>query len=401
VVYEGREKPGGMLRYGIPDYRLPPAVLDAEIGRILDLGVELRLNTVIGRDVMLDDLRSRHQALYLGIGAQRGRGLGIPGEEGPGVWKGTDFLGAVNVGESVEIGSNVAVIGGGNTAIDAARTARRSGARVWLVYRRSRAEMPAIPHEIEEAIEEGVELLLLAAPVSLEREGGRPVRLVVHRMELGEPDASGRRRPVPIAGSDFEIPVDSVIAAVSQEPDLRGLETLAADGSWLMPDDSGVVGDGIWAGGDALGAGIAGFAIAQGRRAAEALHSRLSGLPGSGAANDGRMLATLDAVNPDFHERRPAAKPPRLTPSERLSGQDIEVSGGITEAEFLAEAERCFSCGSCFGCQQCAMYCTVGGFVSLDEVGPGMYYALSLEQCEKCGKCIEVCPCGYLSVSEA
>ncbi|TFH64126.1 MAG: FAD-dependent oxidoreductase, partial [Gemmatimonadales bacterium] len=198
TVYEGREKAGGMLRYGIPDYRLPPAVLEAEIARILELGVELKLDTLIGRDVTLEELRERHHALYLGIGAQRGRGLGIPGEDGAGMWTGTEYLNRVNQGEHVELGSSVAVIGGGNTAVDAARAARRSGALVTLLYRRSREEMPAISHEIDDALEEGVELVLLSAPVRLEREDGQPKTLVVHRMELGDPDASGRRRPVPL-----------------------------------------------------------------------------------------------------------------------------------------------------------------------------------------------------------
>jgi NADPH-dependent glutamate synthase beta subunit-like oxidoreductase/Pyruvate/2-oxoacid:ferredoxin oxidoreductase delta subunit len=397
TVYEGREKAGGMLRYGIPDYRLPPEVLDAEIDRILALGVDLRLGTRIGRDVTLEDLREKHDALYLGIGAQRGRGLGIPGEEGPGVWTGTEYLSRVNQGERVEVGESVAVIGGGNTAIDAARAARRAGARVTLLYRRSREEMPAIAHEIDDALEEGVDLVLLAAPVRIGRENGRPATLVAQRMELGEPDASGRRRPVPISGSEFEVPVDSVIAAVSQEPELAGLETLAGTGGWLLTDGTGSVGDGVWAGGDALGLGIAGFAIAQGRRAAEALHARLNGSEWPGPGERGPEVGP-DRINLGYHETRSAAHPPRLDPAVRLADPGAEVSGRITEEEFLEEADRCFSCGSCFGCQQCSMYCTSGCYIRLEQSEPGVYFALSLDQCEECGKCIEVCPCGFLDV---
>ncbi|MCJ7627591.1 MAG: FAD-dependent oxidoreductase, partial [Longimicrobiales bacterium] len=388
TVYEGRERAGGMLRYGIPDYRLPPAVLEAEISRILELGVELKLGTLIGRDVTLDELRERHHALYLGIGAQRGRGLGIPGEDGAGMWTGTEYLNRVNQGEHVELGSSVAVIGGGNTAVDAARAARRSGALVTLLYRRSREEMPAISHEIDDALEEGVDLVLLSAPVRLEREDGQPKTLVVHRMELGDPDASGRRRPVPLPGSEYELPVDTVIAAVSQEPKLAGLESFAGNDGWFGTDDSGSLGPGVWAGGDALGLGIAGFAIAQGRRAAEALHGRLS--QGSGSAPGGSVAAEVgpERINLDYHEKRSAAKALRLAPPERLSNPQAEVSAGITEDQFLVEADRCVSCGSCSGCQQCSMYCTVGSFIKLDEVGPGLYFALSLDQCEECGKCI-------------
>ncbi len=398
TVYEGREQAGGMLRYGIPDYRLPPAVLDAEISRILDMGVDLRLSTSVGKNVTLEELRSRHEALYLGIGAQRGRALGIPGEDGPGMWTGTEYLDAVNRGCPPHLGSRVAVIGGGNTAVDAARAARRAGAEVTLLYRRSREEMPAIAHEVEDALEEGVHLELLTAPLRLEREEGRPETLVVQGMKLGEPDASGRRRPMTIPGSEFGIPVDSVIAAVSQEPELNGLEELGDGSGWVVADASGLVKEGVWAGGDALGLGIAGFAIAQGRRAAEALHDRLSGEQASGDGSPPGLTIGPEQVDPDMHEEGPAARPPRLGASERVRDSGAEVTGGISEAQFLAEALRCFSCGSCFGCQQCAMYCTAGSFLKLDEVKPGFYFGLSLDHCEECGKCIEVCPCGFLSV---
>ncbi len=169
TVYERRAEPGGMLRHGIPDYRLPPEVLEAEIRRITDLGVELRLNTAIGRDVTLAELRELHPILFLGIGAQKGRRLGVPGEEGSGVWRGTDYLDRVNHRKPVDLGRRVIVVGGGNTAIDAARTARRTGAEVMLLYRRTRTEMPATAAEVDEAIAEGVALEFLAAPVELER----------------------------------------------------------------------------------------------------------------------------------------------------------------------------------------------------------------------------------------
>ncbi len=232
TVYEQREQAGGMLRFGIPDYRLPPAILDAEIQRILDFGVELHLATGVGRDIAFDELKARHSNLYIGVGAQQGRPLGVPGEEGPSVWTGTDYLNRVNCGEAVDLGQRVVVIGGGNTAVDAARAARRSGASVTIHYRRSREEMPAIEHEVEEALEEGVEISLLVSPVRLVREANELRALVACRMQLGEPDASGRRRPLVIADSEFEIPVDSVIAAVSQAPDIDGLNGLGKKNGW-------------------------------------------------------------------------------------------------------------------------------------------------------------------------
>jgi NADPH-dependent glutamate synthase beta subunit-like oxidoreductase/Pyruvate/2-oxoacid:ferredoxin oxidoreductase delta subunit len=399
TVYEGRDQAGGMLRFGIPDYRLPPAVLDAEVGRIQRLGVELQLDTSVGRDVSFEELKQRHAALYLGIGAQAGRGLGIPGEDGPGVWTGTEYLSLVNCGEPVELGPSVAVIGGGNTAIDAARAARRAGAAVTILYRRSRTEMPAIEHEVEDAIEEGVQLVLLAGPIRLERQDGALRTLVAQRMELGEPDESGRRRPVPIPGSDFELAVSAMIAAVSQAPDISGFEDLDQDGGWFLTGNGGAIDDGVFAGGDALGLGIAGMAIVQGRHAAEALHARLRGLEPQAAAPDvGRQLVGPDEIIMEFHEKRPPVHAERLAPEERLARPLAEVSGTITEEQFLEETSRCFSCGSCFGCEQCEMFCTSGCFTKLEEVGPGVYFTLTLEQCQECGKCAEVCPCGFLEV---
>lgn len=400
TVYEARDRAGGMLRYGIPDYRLPPAVLDAEIGRILDLGVELELATVVGRDITLEELRNRHDALYLGIGAQRGRRLGVPGEEGPSVWTGTDYLSRVNRGERVDVGERVVVIGGGNTAVDAARTARRAGAEVTILYRRSRDEMPAIDEEVEDALEEGIDIIFLAAPVRLERGPvGRPKALVASRMRLGEPDSSGRCRPIPIPDSEYPIPVDSVIAAVSQAPDLEGFESLDLERGQLHPDAEGAVGDGVLTGGDALGAGIAANAIVQGRRAAEALHARLRGLPPVQAQVGGSTAIEPDRIIFDFKPRSPAARTPKLSAAERIVRGGAEVAGTITEEQFLIEAERCFSCGSCFGCQQCWMFCTLLCFTRLEEVRLGIYFTLTLDRCVECGKCVEVCPCGFLEVT--
>jgi formate dehydrogenase major subunit len=400
TVYDAREKAGGMLRYGVPDYRLPQDVLEAEIRKILDLGVELRLNTRVGRDVSLQQLRERHDALYLGIGAQMGRGLGLPGEKGDSVWTGTEYLSRVNSGEPVDLGERVVVVGGGNTAMDAARCARRAGAEVTILYRRTREEMPAIEHEIDEALEEDIELMQLSCPTRIERSGdGLLTGVVVQKMQLGEPDASGRRRPIPIEGSEFRLPVNSVIEAVSQTPVLEGLEALDHDGSWLVGDAGGELGSNILAGGDALGLGIAGNAIVQGRRAAEELHARLSGI---------ERVPPPEEVNPEIgpeqvlFESKPltdAVHEQRLSGASRIDLGMQEFSGTISEQQFLREVERCFSCGSCFGCEQCFMYCTAGCFTKVEEVKPGMYFSLNLDQCQECGKCVEVCPCGFLEVS--
>jgi NADPH-dependent glutamate synthase beta subunit-like oxidoreductase/Pyruvate/2-oxoacid:ferredoxin oxidoreductase delta subunit len=394
TVYDAREKAGGMLRYGVPDYRLPQSVLDAEIQKILDLGIELRLGVEVGADISLEELRSLHTALYLGIGAQQGQALRIPGGDGPGVWTGTNYLDRINRGDTVDTGRRVVVIGGGNTAIDAARCARRGGAEVTILYRRSREEMPAIELEIEDALEEGVELVLLAAPVALERTAdGRLETVKVQRMRLGEPDHSGRRSPVPIEGSDYDVSADAVIMAVSQVPVLSGLEALDHQGNWLVADAAGAVGENILAGGDALGLGIAGNAIVQGRRA------RLAGLSDHSPANDTREKIPADRVRFESKDGSAAVHSPMLAAEERVRVGMSEVAATVDEAQFLQEVQRCFSCGSCYGCEQCFMYCTTGCFTRLEEPQPGMYFTLNLDACKECGKCIEVCPCGFLEVS--
>jgi NADPH-dependent glutamate synthase beta subunit-like oxidoreductase/NAD-dependent dihydropyrimidine dehydrogenase PreA subunit len=400
TVYDAREMAGGMLRYGVPDYRLPQDVLDAEIQKIIDLGVELKLNTRVGQDISLQTLRDRHDALYLGIGAQAGRGLPVPGGEGPSVWTGTEYLERMNKGETVATGLHVVVVGGGNTAIDAARCARRGGAEVTIVYRRTRDEMPAVSHEIDDALEEGIELMLLTLPTRVDRRGdGRLTGLQLQKMELGEPDESGRRRPVPLEGSEFNLPADTVIAAISQVPSLEGLEALDHEGNWLLADAKGALEADIIAGGDALGLGIAGEAIVQGRRAAEGLHARFRGLDGD-AVKDPEAAG----IHPEqvLFDTKPETEPVhevKLPGAKRVELGMAEVARTIDEELFLQEVERCFSCGSCFGCEQCYMYCTAGCFTRVEEAGPGMYFTINLDNCEECGKCIEVCPCGFLEVS--
>lgn len=394
TIYEREDTAGGMLQFGIPQYRLPEDILAAEVRRLLNVGVELRLGTAIGRDISVAELRERHQLFFLGVGAGRGLTLGIPGEVGDGAWSGTAYLAQVNRGQPVALGRRVAVVGGGNTAIDAARTARRTGADVTLLYRRTRDEMPAIALEVEDAMIEGVAFEFLAAPVEIRREDGVIRALRVQRMALGAPDASGRRAPVPVAGSEYEIPVDSVIAAVSQQPDWQGLGELTSATTWLDASADGRVNDALWAGGDARGLGLAGGAIRNGRQAAEAAHARLRGLSIPVAAPrdpvDGRTVKT------DFYAAKPRAELPQLPTDQWLASSDVELRQTISEAEFLEEVGRCLSCGLCFGCEQCFMYCNNAGVVRLEHPQRGQYFTFDRELCLACGKCIDLCPCGFL-----
>ena len=392
MVFEGFPQPGGMLRYGIPKYRLPRQVLDTEIQRILDLGVELKCNFMVGRDISLDELRRQYQAVFVGIGAQKGIKLRVPGEDAPNVFSGTDFLNLVNRGEKVEVGNKVIVIGGGDTAIDAARVSKRLGADVTLLYRRTRAEMPAVASEIDGALEEGVHIEFLAAPVEILQQDGRAVRMRCIRMRLGEPDASGRPRPVPQPGSEFELEASAIIAAISQEPDFQGFDTLHSGKDWIKADDFGVTSmDGVYAGGDDTELGLVTIAISQGRFAAEAIDARFRGVPLEKPALP--PVISKDKVKLEWYKPAPRHERAHVPPAERQADTEIEI--GLTEAEVIEEAKRCMSCGMCMDCETCWMYCSNNCFAKLPK---GEHYKVKLELCNGCKKCADACPCGYIEM---
>ena len=229
VVFEAMPEPGGMFRYGIPEYRLPTKTLMHEINWILSHGVELRCDTRIGKDITFEDLQRDYAAVFIGVGAWTGMKLGISGEEMEGVVDGVRFLRDVNMGKKVDMKGRVIIIGGGNVAMDAARVSWREGFdEVHVVYRRTRKEMPASPWEIDAAEHEGIKFQFLVAPVEVISDKGRMTGLKCLKMELGEPDASGRRRPVPIEGSEFVIEAENLIAAIGQRPDVK-----------FIPEDGG------------------------------------------------------------------------------------------------------------------------------------------------------------------
>jgi NADPH-dependent glutamate synthase beta subunit-like oxidoreductase len=397
TVYEKHALPGGMLRHAIPNYRLPSDVLDAEVKRVLGLCDAVINEVEVGRDVRLDDLRERHSLVFLGLGAQAARELGIPGEVGVGVTSGIEYLWQRKQGAESQGGKRIAVIGGGNTAIDAARMARRDGAEVTLLYRRSQQEMPAAPDEIEDAMVEGVQFKFLVAPTRIIREGNKIAQLEFQNMQLGEADEQGRRRPLPIPGDVGYLPTDWVIVAVSQIPDWHGIECGGDHRSWLRTQEDGKLQDDIWAGGDSRGPGIASRAIAQGRKAAEAAHAELRGEPVAERVNSTEVLQP-GMVKPDYYAERQRNILRRRPQQEWLLYPDREIDQTIDYEEARREAERCMSCGLCFDCQQCFMFCNQGGFTRREELHPGRYFALALDACEGCGKCIEICPCGYLEM---
>jgi formate dehydrogenase major subunit len=352
TLFDTHPRPGGMLRYGIPEYRLPRAALDAEIRLIEQLGATFRMSTCWGRDFSLADLRTEHDAVFIGIGAQLSPGLRCEGDEL--ALAGTDFLRRVAKGERPDLGRRVIVVGGGNTAMDSARTAVRLGAEVRVLYRRTRQEMPCLLEEVDGAEEEGVRVDYLVAPVRLRRLGnGHALRLVCGRMELGEPDDSGRRRPVPVPDSEFEVDCDTVIAAVGQAVDRRlardeGLE-VTDWGLWTDPKTLATSLEGVFAGGDAvLGADLAVRAVAAGRVAAASIDQYLTGRPVTGPSE--RTAIALRPIDDAeraaiFREIELAARVPTetLDVGRRVSGFD-EVDRGLGDEQAWREALRCMSC---------------------------------------------------------
>jgi heterodisulfide reductase subunit A-like polyferredoxin len=365
TIYEALPAPGGMLRVGIPSHRLPREVLDREIEVITNLGVGIQTDTALGRDVTIDGLFAEgFKAVYLALGAHKGIELGVPGERADGVRQGVDFLREVNLTGMTWVGRRVAIIGGGNVAIDVSRSAVRLGAEeVTIVYRRTRTEMPAWEEEIQAAEAEGAKITYLAAPQEILTRDGRVSGLRCIRMELTEPDSSGRRRPVPIPGSEFEIECDQIIPAIGQRPDLSSLEeitgltfsrwgTVEADAVSYATERPGV-----FAGGDLLtGPWVAIGAVAAGKEAAESILRFVEGRDMAAGREPVKNEHPRYRPVPLKEPRRARARMPELPVAER-QGNFREVELGYDEAEGRGEAGRCINCGYCCECGQCVSAC--------------------------------------------
>ena len=365
TIFEALPVAGGMLRVGIPDHRLPPEILDQEIELITNLGVEIKTNTPLGPDLTVDDLLNNgYKAVYLALGAHKGIDLGVPGEKANGVRQGVDFLREMNLTGKTEVGKKVTIIGGGNVAIDVSRSAVRLGAReVSIIYRRTRTEMPAWEEEIQAAEAEGVKITYLSAPQEVMVQDGKVVGLQCIRMELGEPDSSGRKRPVPIPGSEYDVDIDQLIPAIGQRPYLSSLEQV--DGlnfsRWgtteVDPVTYATGRDGVFAGGDLqTGPWVAIGAIAAGREAAESI---LRYLDGKDMAQGREPITTEDPVYrpiPENQESKARAKMPEL-PMKNREGNFNEVELGYEEDTGKEEADRCLNCGYCCECYECVGAC--------------------------------------------
>ncbi len=367
TVLEALPVAGGMLTVGIPEYRLPKDVLNAEIKTIEEMGVEIRLNTKVGTDVSMDSLKEEFDAVFIGVGSHVSSKLNVPGEETEGVVHGIDFLRRVALGEKVFLGNRVAVVGGGNVAMDAVRTALRTGSKeAFVLYRRTRAEMPASPEEIEEALQEGINIEFLAAPLKVIDVNGKVAGVECIRMELGEPDDSGRRRPVPIKGSEFTINVDAVIPAIGQKSDLSFVSEKSgvSINKWNTLDVDTVTFatnvDGVFAGGDDVtGPATVVEAINAGKEAAKSIDRYLRGedIALGRERNWKEGVADKADVSETPKESRPELR--ELDPNERKT-HFKEVAQAYSEEEAVKEAKRCLSCGVCSECYQCVDACVAG-----------------------------------------
>jgi heterodisulfide reductase subunit A len=379
TVYEQHSIPGGMLAIGIPEYRLPKKLLAMEINYFRGMGIQFKTNMKLGSDFTIDDLyKEGFKVIYIAIGAQDSIKLEIPGENVKGIYSGVEFLRKVNIGILMDLGRHVAVIGGGNTAIDAARTALRLGAKkVTILYRRTKLEMPASPEEIEDAEAEGIHISYLTAPTEVLSENENLRGLKCIRMTLGEPDSSGRRRPIPIPNSEHELEFDSVIVAVSQSPNLIGLNgkskrkftitkwnTLHVNPETLQTSEPS-----IFAGGDVvLGPSTIIASMGQGRRAAESIEKYLNK---ELLENYATHMVRPEVLRGESFRPHSYAKTYKETEkAERESVNKLnpfvrkynfeEVELGFTEDQAVKEASRCLDCGVCVECHECQRVCEPG-----------------------------------------
>ena len=421
TVFEAASAPGGMLRQGIPEYRLPRAILDGEIERIRALGVEMRCGVRVGADLPWERVLADFDALFVASGAHASRALGVEGEDGTGVRPGLAFLREVNAGARPSVGRRVVVVGGGNTAMDCARSALRLGASVTVLYRRTRAEMPAIADEVEEADREGVAFAFLAAPVGFHVVHGTLRAVECERMALGEPDASGRRRPES-TGERFTLLADTVLTAIGESPDLDALPPdLARRDSGVRVDPLGRTSRAaVFAGGDVTETPrTVADALGAGKRAAVGIDRQLRARPreprdaddlealrfGGGNISALRWLGrdpvarvapvnevvTFEELNLNHFVKVARRRDTHARP-ERARATFDEVNRGLTREEAEEEARRCLNCGVCTHCDVCLIFCPD---LAISRNGDGAY-RIALDYCKGCGVCVAECPRGAI-----
>ena len=405
TVFDKMPKMGGMLRYGIPEYRLPKAVLDKEIANIQSLGVELKNNCELGKDITLSEIRKNYDAVLVANGAWKSSSIRCKGEDLEGVFGGIDFLREIALGNKPEIGEKCAIVGGGNTAMDACRSAVRLGAKeVSVIYRRTRAEMPAEDVEITEAQEEGVVFRFLTNPAEILGKDGKVTGVKLQVMELGEPDERGRRAPVPVEGEFITLELDSIIIAAGQKNNNSGFEDLPKTAKDTISADEHTFAtelEGVFAAGDSInkGASIAISAIAQADEAAKYIDTYLNGVE---IPYKKPVLSEKD-ITPDMFsdkEKCKRAVMPQRAPEERKNDFK-EINLGFSEEQAVNEAKRCLSCG-CHDYGNCKLIKYADDYCVDCKHYKGEYHnsftenrlvSIQREQgkCILCGLCVRVC----------
>lgn len=384
-VVDSSEQAGGMMRYGIPKYRLPRDILDREVKRILDLGVTLELNREI-TDLPAEMAAGKYDAVFLGVGASLARRAYIPAGDAAHVVDAVSVLRSMEGEDKPMLGRRVVVYGGGNTAIDVARSMKRMGAEPLVVYRRTRDKAPAHQFEIEEAIEEGVSMKWLSTIKAAEEGEVRIEKMVLD--ENGKPQPTG----------EFEtVGADSVVLALGQETNLSlltNVDGLVTEDGVVEVDANMMTGHpGIFAGGDMVKCERnVTVAIGHGKKAARAIHEYLTGKPVELAKTDGP--ASFDRLNTWYYADAPKTVRPQLDMIRRQTTFD-EVQQGLTEDNALFEARRCMSCGNCFECDNCYGVCPDNAIIKL---GPGLKFKINYEYCKGCGICAQECPCGAIDM---
>ncbi|MGZ3523533.1 MAG: FAD-dependent oxidoreductase [Thermodesulfobacteriota bacterium] len=440
TLFETFPIPGGMLNVGIPPYRLPRNIVLQAIEEVRHLGAQINLSTPVGKELNLESLRKQFDAVYIAAGAHQAEKLGIPGEDLQGVIHGVTFMQMVNLGREVRVGERVAVVGGGNTAMDTARTSLRLGAKeVSIIYRRTREEMPVDERELEQVEEEGAKILYLTSPVRvLSGNGLRVSGLRCIRNQLGEPGKDGRRMPIPIEGSEFDIDIDLLIPAVSQSPDISflpeeiGLEISRWDRLLVNPETFETNVRGIFAGGDFVtGPRNVIEVIADGRKTALSIHGYLSGERFKRKPGYFTPVSEI-RIDPDL-EKIPRQKIDTVPIQERKS-MDKEVELGFSKEVAVKEAVRCLQCHlftifdrkKCILCGGCVDICPKNCFrmARLEEIRGDdnlsrlveSLYKVSMEEAQKldlatvifkeesrciqCGLCVKRCPTGTITMEE-
>ncbi|MCX6178265.1 MAG: FAD-dependent oxidoreductase [Chlorobiales bacterium] len=408
TLFESSAKAGGMMRYGIPRFRLPDTVIESDIAPLMNMGAQFRFNTTFGKEITLDALKKEYDALFLAVGAQSASTMNIPGENEPGVISGIEFLRKAASGEELHPGERVIVTGGGDTAIDAARTAIRLGAStVTILYRRSKLEMPANPVEIEEALAEGIALIERASPTAIRTINGA-LEISAVKMQPGDPDNTRRRKPVPVDGSEFTITADTIISAIGQYID-PAAGTTSEIGSkesgelQVHPETLQSATPWIFAGGDCVtGTTIAIRAVEQGKRAAHSINLFLNGesFTAQKTAFNSSYGARDEAPHTFYQGKSPAKRIPMPElPVEKRSKSFTEVALGYTADLAIHEAQRCLQC-RCNAITDCRLRELANRYFPLHTAEkhdhPGFYKAgtaditMEREKCVDCGICIRM-----------